>query len=66
MTMDLLTDLPETPAGFDSLLVAVDHGSTKAIVLMPTTKTVGQVGIATLLQDNVFRRFGLPSIIVSD
>jgi hypothetical protein len=38
--MDLMTDLPPTDDGYDTLLVIVDHGLSKGIILVPTTKTV--------------------------
>jgi hypothetical protein len=66
ISMDLMTDLPPTNDGYDTLLVVVDHGLSKAIVLIPTLKTVTATGIAELLQDNVFKRFGLPERIISD
>jgi hypothetical protein len=52
-SMDLMTDLPPTEDGYDTLLVVVDHGLSKGIILIPTVKTVTSTGIAELLQDNV-------------
>jgi len=63
--MDLITDLPKSK-GFDSILSVVDHGLTKRIILIPTTKGVTSEGIATLLMDNLFRRFGIPDKVISD
>jgi len=63
--MDLITDLPKSK-GFDSILSVVDHGLTKGIILIPTTKGVTSEGIATLLMDNLFRRFGISDKIISD
>jgi len=63
--MDLITDLPKSK-GFDSILSVVDHGLTKRIILIPTTKEVISEGITTLLTDNLFRRFGIPDKIISD
>ena len=65
ITMDFITDLPLSN-GYDALLVVVDHDTTKAIVLTPCTKTTDALGTAKLLQDSVFRRFGLPETIISD
>ena len=48
VSMDLITDLPVS-LGFDSLLVMVDHGLMKGVILCPTKKTVTVDGIATLL-----------------
>ena len=63
--MDLITDLPKSK-GFDSILSVVDHGLTKGIILIPTTKEVTSEGIVTLLIDNLFRRFGIPDKVISD
>jgi hypothetical protein len=65
-SMDLMTDLPSTEDGYDTLLVVVDHGLSKGIILIPTVKTVTSTGIAELLQDNMFKRYGLPDTIISD
>jgi len=53
IAMDLITDLPKSK-GFDSILSIVDHGLTKGIILILTTKGVTSKGIATLLMDNLF------------
>ncbi len=66
LSMDLLTDLPTSDSGFNTILVVLDHGTTKGIVLIPTTKEVTSMGTAELLRDNVFKRFGLAKSIISD
>jgi len=53
IAMDIITDLPKSK-GFDSILSVVDHGLTKGIILIPTTKGVTSKGIVTLLIDNLF------------
>ena len=63
--MDLITDLPKSK-GFDSILSVVDHGLTKGIILIPTTKGVTSEGITILLMDNLFQRFGIPDKVISD
>jgi hypothetical protein len=63
--MDLITDLPESD-GSDSILSVVDHGLTKGIILIPTTKTADANEIADLLLKHVFTRTGLPDKIISD
>ena len=63
--MDLITDLPKSKS-FDSILSMVDHGLTKGIILIPTTKGVTSEGIATLLMNNLFQRFGIPDKVISD
>ena len=58
-SMDFITDLP--PVGqFDSILVVVDQGLTKGVILLPCNKTITAEGTAKLLLDNLYKRFGLP------
>ncbi|EEB88780.1 hypothetical protein MPER_13203 [Moniliophthora perniciosa FA553] len=52
-TMDLITDLPEVD-GFDSIMVVVDHSSTKGVIFTPCTKTLNAEGAAKLLLDNLY------------
>src|SRR5271155_5794256 len=63
--MDLITALP-LAAGFDSILVVVDHGLSKGVILVPCTKTLTAEGAAQLLLDNLYKRFGLPDKLISD
>jgi hypothetical protein len=49
ISMDLMTDLPPTEDGYNTLLVVVDHGLSKGIILILTVKTVTSTGIAELL-----------------
>ena len=65
LSCDLITDLPVS-SGFDSLLVMVDHGLSKGIILCPTKKTVTTEGIASLFFHKVFLRFRLYTKIISD
>ena len=65
ISCDLITDLPLSD-GFDSLLVMVDHGLTKGVILCPTKKTITAEGIANLFFHKVFLRFGLYDKIISD
>jgi hypothetical protein len=64
VSMDLVTDLPVC-CGHDSVFVVVDR-LTKCIVLSPCCKTVSAPQLAQLFMDTVFRRFGMPTSIVSD
>jgi hypothetical protein len=64
-SMDLITDLPPVE-GFDAILVVVDRGLSKGVILCPCAKTIMWEGTATLLRDNLFKRFGLPDEIISD
>jgi hypothetical protein len=63
--MDLITDLPEID-GFDSILVVVDQGLSKGVILIPCNKTVTSEGTGQLLLNNLYKRFGLPDKIISD
>uniref|UniRef100_A0A0W0FG09 Reverse transcriptase-rnase h-integrase n=1 Tax=Moniliophthora roreri TaxID=221103 RepID=A0A0W0FG09_MONRR len=64
-TMDLITDLPECD-GLDSILVVVDHSSTKGVIFTPCTKTTDATKIAEMLIQHLYKRFGLPDRIISD
>ena len=64
-SMDLIMDLPPVN-GFDSILVMVDQGLTKGVILIPCNKTITAEGTAKLLLDNLYKRFGLPDKIISD
>ena len=61
---DLLTDLPRSNS-CDSILVFVDL-LTKAAVFIPTSKTITAELAANLFFQNVYRRFGLPRVLISD
>ena len=63
--MDMITNLPMVN-GLDSLLVIVDQGLTKGVILIPCSKTITAEQVATLLVNNLYKRFGLPNKIISD
>ena len=65
LSVDLITDLPPS-SGFDSLLVVVDHGLSKGVILIPCTKTIDAKGVAELFFKNVFLQFGLYDHLISD
>ena len=52
--------------GYDSILVVVDRGLLKRVILCPCAKTITWEGTAVLLHDNLFKRFGLPDEMISD
>ena len=64
-SMDMITDLPIVD-GWDSLLVMVDQGLTKGVILLPCIKTIMAEQVATLLLDNLYKWFGLPDRIISN
>ena len=63
--MDMITDLPMVN-GLDSLLVIVNQGLMKGVILIPCSKMVTAEQVATLLMDNLYKQFGLPNKIISD
>ena len=63
--MDLITDLPPAD-GFDSILVVVDQGLSKGVILIPCNKTLTSEDTAQLLLENLYKRFRLPDKIISD
>ena len=65
LSIDLITDLPPS-AGHDSLMVVVDHGLTKGVILAPCSKNIDAAGIAQLFLSHVFKRFGLHDSLISD
>ena len=64
-SMDLITDLPPVE-GYNSILVVVDQGLLKGVILCPCAKILTWEGAAILLQDNLSKRFGLPDKMISD
>ena len=64
-SMDFITDLPSI-RNFDSILVVVDQGLSKGVILLPCNKMITAEEMAKLLFDNLYKRFGLPDKIISD
>ena len=64
-SMDLITDLPEVD-GFNAILVVVDRGLSKGVILNPCSKNLTDEGTGQLLLDNVYKWFGLLDKIISD
>ena len=58
-------DLPNSN-GYNSILVVVDQGLSKGVILCPCTKSITSEDTAQLLLDNLYKRFGLPDKIISD
>ena len=65
ISYDLITGLPLSK-GFDALLVVVDHGLSKGVILCPTKKTVTADGIATIIFQKLYAHFGLFNKVISD
>ena len=65
LSVDLITGLPPS-ARFDSLLVVVDHGLSKGVILTPCNKTIDAKGVTKLFFKHVFLRFGLHDALISD
>jgi hypothetical protein len=63
--INLITDLL-LMEGYNSILVVVNQGLLKGVILCPCAKTITWEGTATLLCNNLFKRFGLPDKIISD
>jgi hypothetical protein len=68
--MDMITDLPpiklENGTVIDSLMVMVDHGLTKEVILTPCSKTLTEEGASEILLNNSYKRFGLPDSMISN
>lgn len=65
MGADLITKLPKTARGHDSVLTCVDP-LTKMTVLAATDESVTSQGIAELMRDGACRRFGPPKVLITD
>ena len=64
-SMDLITDLPPVK-GYDLILVVVDQGLSKGVILTPCNKTLTSEDTVQLLLENLYKRFGLPDKIIPD
>jgi transposase InsO family protein len=65
VSLDLITDLPETSRGFDTVVVFVDRLS-KMVHIEATTKTITSEGLAELFESHVIRYHGVPQTLISD
>ena len=63
--MDFITNLPESH-GYDAIMVVVDHGLMKGVILSPCNKTITAEGTVELLLNNVYKHFGLPDKAILD
>ena len=65
ISYNLITGLPLSN-GFDALLVMVDHGLSKGVILCPTKKTVTADGITAIIFWKLYACFGLFDKVISD
>ena len=65
ITMDFITDLLVSD-GFDSIMVMVDHGSTKGVILESCNKTITAEQTGTILLTLLYKCFSLPDKAISD
>ena len=63
--MDLITDLPPTKHGYDTIVTFVDR-LTKLVHFAPTTKSVNGEGLARLFVSTWYKYHGMPKVIISD
>src|SRR5271170_7891004 len=65
ISMYFITGLPVSH-GFDALMVMVDRGNTKGVILASCNKSINKEQTGELLLENVYKWFGLPDEIISD
>ena len=65
LSMDLITNLLLVNS-LDSVMVMVNHGLSKEVILTPCTKTVNAAEIAQLFFNHIFKWFGLHEKVMSD
>ena len=58
-------DLPPSN-GHDSLMVVVDHGLMKGVILIPCSKTIDAAEVAKFFLHHVFKWFSLHDSLISD
>lgn len=63
--MDLLTCLPATKSGSDTIIVRVDR-FTKYVMGVPAKLTIDALGFAQLMLKHVITKIEVPASIVSD
>ena len=65
LSVDLVTNLP-CVGNTDSIMVVVDHGLTKGVIIIPCSKTINAMEIERLFFQNVSKQFGLHDTIILD
>jgi hypothetical protein len=54
LSVNLITDLPPS-SGFNSIMVVVDHGLMKGVIITLCLKTITSEGVAKLFFKHVYR-----------
>jgi hypothetical protein len=65
IAMDLITQLPKSN-GYNTILMIVDHGCTRAAIFLPCNSMMTGEGVARLYYDHVYKWFGLPTRVIFD
>ena len=65
IAMDFITKLPQS-GGYDTILTITDHNCSKAVILVPCKESITAEGVATLIMQHIFARFGAPKEFISD
>ena len=65
LSVDLVMDLPLVES-LDSIMVVVNHGLTKGVIIIPCSKTIDVAEVGKLFFQNVFKWFGLHDTLISD
>ena len=65
LSVDLVTDLPPLN-GHDSLMVVVNHGLMKGVILIPCSKTIDAARVTKNFLHHVFKHFSLHDSLISD
>ena len=65
ISYDLITRLPISD-GFNALLVVVDHGLSKGVILCPTESKITVEGVASIIFQKLFTQFGLFNEVISN
>jgi len=65
ITLDLITDLPNTKHGYDAVLTIVDR-LTKVVRFAPIKKNAKAKDVASVFRSVWYRQYGLPRVIISD
>ena len=65
IAVDFITKLPPSQ-GYDSILTVTDHDCTKTALFIPCNEAITSEETAAVFVTQVFKRFGLPSKIISD